>query len=254
VKRALQLAAPRAWLSLIAFIALIALIGGGRGAQPAPIDNKKTNAAAHVEDRSDPTEWSLLHAAAGGAREALGVLARYYQDHQAWDEFSAVRSRMLEHVAPGPGPVPGGPFPRIGLPRDHPKAPTVLSRWLNRADLPELFEAAQVSQRDLEAKLRALPPSAANRTRLADVLCSELLFAEAAKLYEQALADHEQAHTRERLHDVRRILTGNRTWISGPGSELSEPRPYGRLASQASPHEAAFYMLLYPTIRQMLRG
>jgi hypothetical protein len=218
----------KAWLSVIAFIALIAWIGGGRGAQPAPIDNQKTNAAADVEDRSDPAEWSLLHAAAG-AKEALGALARYYQDHQAWDEYSAVRSRMLESVPPGPGPVPGGPFPRIGLPRDHPGAPTVLSRWLDKAALPELFEATQVGQRELEAKLRALPPSAANRTRLADVLCSELLFAAAAKLYEQALADHEQPHARERLHDVRRILAGNRSWMSAPAnhrdSKESEPRP-----------------------------
>jgi hypothetical protein len=190
-------------------IALIALIGCGRGAEAAPIDSRRMNAAAHAEDRGDPAEWSLLHAAAGGTLGALGTLARYYQDHQAWDEFSAVRSRMLEKVPPGPGPIPGGPFPRIGLPRDHPGAPTVLARWLNRADLPELFEAKQVSQRQLEAKLRALPPSAANHTRLADVLCSEVLFAEAARLYEQALAEQEQPHTRARLHDVRCILAGN---------------------------------------------
>jgi hypothetical protein len=77
-------------------------------------------------DPSDPKEWLLLHEVAVASRstaammpqragdEELGVLAalaNYYQDRAAWDEFSTVRSRQLEHVPPGPGPVPGGPFP-----------------------------------------------------------------------------------------------------------------------------------------------
>jgi hypothetical protein len=171
-----------------------------------------TNVAASAEDHSDPVEWSLLHAAAAGASEALGPLARYYEDRQAWDEYSAVRARMLENLPPdrGPGPIPGGPFPRIGRPHDDRRRRTVLSRWLNDAALPELFAKREMTQRALEKSLRALPPSAETRRRLADVLCSELLFAEAATLYEQALADREQPQVRAHLNDVHRIIKGQR--------------------------------------------
>ena len=181
---------------------------------------------ASAAERADREEWSLLHDLAvatpssatstspGGedARDeldALRKLASYYEDHLAWDEFSAVRARQYEHLPRDyRGPPPGGPFPRIGAPIPRQAGPTVLGRWLNRGVLPELFERKQVRQRDLEAKLRAAAPSAVNRSRLADVLCSELRFAEAAHLYELALAEHDDARVRARLADVRRILAG----------------------------------------------
>jgi hypothetical protein len=154
-------------------------------------------------DDTDP-EWSLLeHAARDPA--ALGPLAEHYQQRGAWDEYSAVRSEMLERAPIGPGPAPGGPFPRIGLPHGPGAARTILSRWLDPAILPELFEPTQVTQRELEARLRARGDDA----RLADILCSRLHFAEAAVLYERALArDPGAPRLRARARDVQRILHG----------------------------------------------
>ena len=194
----------RAWL------VLIATIGCRTTAPGTPIDDTGPKAMAVNDDDGDKIEWALLHDATGGTNDVLGPLASYYDQHQAWDEYSAVRARMLDNVPPGPGPAPGGPFPRIGLPRDHAGPNTVLSRWLNAHELPELFQQTQVEQRALEATLRALPPSGETRVRLATVLCSELQFAEAAKVYEQALAEFDDPTARERLADARRILRGHR--------------------------------------------
>lgn len=155
----------------------------------------------------DPREWELLHAVAQRqTNDVLGPLAEYYTQQARWDEMSAVRSRMLASIPPAPGPAPGGPFPRIGVPNDHPGPPTILARWLNATDLPELFAAQQVTQEELEVELRGLPPTRETRVRLATLLCSELRFREAAALYEQALAERDDAGLRSRLADVKKIL------------------------------------------------
>ena len=158
-------------------------------------------------DPGDPTEWQLLSAAAmRQTNDVLGPLAEYYTERARWDEMSAVKSRMLASIPPGPGPAPGGPFPRIGVPNDHPGPPTILARWLNATDLPELYAATQVTQEELEVELRGLPPTRDTRVRLAALLCSELRFREAATLYEQALAERDDAALRRRLADVKKIL------------------------------------------------
>jgi hypothetical protein len=176
-------------------------------APPRAMDSHESKTAAPSRENGDPVEWALLHDAESGTNEGFGPLAGYYERLGAWDEFSAVRSRMLENLKPGPGPIPGGPFPRIGISNERKVAPTVLSRWLNKEEFPELFEESEVNQRQLEAKLRALPPSAANKVRLADLLCSELVFDEAVTLYEQVVAEQgeEAARARRRLDDLHRI-------------------------------------------------
>jgi hypothetical protein len=152
----------------------------------------------------DPEELSLLEAATGGE---LGPLAEYYLARGAFDEYSAVKSRMLENVTPGPGPVPGGPFPRIGAPRTTPRPKTFLGTWINPTDLPELFEKVEVTPRDLEKRLRAElardPKSATVLRRLGDTLCAQLRFADDEVLY-RASGDRR---ARERLADVMRVLT-----------------------------------------------
>src|SRR5690349_15823675 len=76
---------------------------------------------------ADDVEWKLLHDAATTPADSLLALSNFYSEKGAWDEYSAVRGCMLARVKPGPGPAPGGPFPRIGLPREG-ESGTILSR------------------------------------------------------------------------------------------------------------------------------
>lgn len=161
---------------------------------------------------ADRAELALLNQALGDPGR-LGALASFYQQQGAWDEYSAVRSRMLELAPPPthPGPAPGGPFPRIGVPREGARPPTFLGRWLNPTDLPELYEQVQVTSAELERRLRSEldrdPSSAQALVRLGDALCASLRFADAESLYTRAAsAGHQRA--RERLGDLQRVLHG----------------------------------------------
>jgi hypothetical protein len=179
-------------------LVVLALCGCGATSTPARCD--------------DCREWQLLHDAVDGTPASFGALAQFYEQLGAWDEYSAVRTRMLAFVPPGKIPIPGGPFPRIGVPRDGAPPRTVLSRWLNRRDVPELYAETQFAQDALVAQLGEQPASPATTARIADVLCTELRFRDAATLYERALIDlrgDTAATTRAHLDDVRRILRGD---------------------------------------------
>lgn len=198
-----------------------------RGAQP-PLGNVAVTGPERAEGPiADEAEWRLLHAVASDEPDGLGKLASFYESHGAWDEYSAVRVRLLERAAAGRGPAPGGPFPRIGAPRasEVVPPPTVLARWVNRAVLPELFAAREVTLEELERSLSdalaAAPPGyeAGPHVRLGDVLCARLRFAEAARHYDQALGarrgPYELGRVRARRDDVRRILRPEADHIVG---------------------------------------
>src|SRR5438045_9350849 len=100
---------------------------------------------------------------------------------------------MVELLPPqhGRGPIPGGPFPRIGIPRPGERPATVLSRWLNSRDFPELYASPEVSPRDLEKRLRSEQATPHVRIRIADLACIQLRFREALPAYER-LANSER--------------------------------------------------------------
>jgi uncharacterized protein (DUF2164 family) len=154
-------------------------------------------------------EWKLLREVARHGGAGLPALASHYQQLGAWDAYAQVRARMLELAPARPGPAPGGPFPRIGAPRDTPPPNTVLGRWLNATDLPELYEKLEVSPRELERRLRAEeePKSATTLRRLGDLACAQLQFDAGAAYYRQAIVAGDR-RARERLADVTRVLHG----------------------------------------------
>ncbi|MEO8701769.1 MAG: hypothetical protein ABI867_17110 [Kofleriaceae bacterium] len=202
-------------LAVLAFAGVLAF-ACRRGPSGPPIEH---HGIVTTEDEEDDPEWSLLHAATANTVASLAPLAAHYQQHAAWDEFSAARTRMLalaeQTTTPDPGPAPGGPFPRIGIPRTSPRPLTVLGHWwVNPVIVPELYAPTEISPRDLEARLREQlihePKSRELRARLADVLCVELRFALAIQIYEALLAEAKDPALRSRLAAARRIVNGHR--------------------------------------------
>jgi hypothetical protein len=213
----------------VVVLAMLVAVACQRGSQ-GPLRNVAVTGPERPDEPIvDEVEWKLLHAVAMDEAGGLGKLASFYEGHGAWDEYAAVRMRLLERAGAGPGPAPGGPFSRIGAPRPHEAVPppTVLARWVNRAVLPELFAASEVTldelERSLSDALQAAPAGyeAGPHVRLGDVLCARLRFAEAAKHYDQALGarrpPYELARVRARRDDVRRILRPEADHIVGSG-------------------------------------
>lgn len=140
--------------------------------------------------------------------ETLNSLSELYRGH--YDEYSVVRVRMLsiyERSHPHrPGPPPGGPIPRIGLPGYVSTAqspPTILSKWLNAKALPELYGKIQVDQTALEKRLvgawkagatrQPASPEAINAAEQLGVFyCATMQFAKAKPVFESALAAREK--------------------------------------------------------------
>lgn len=140
--------------------------------------------------------------------ETLNSLSELYRGH--YDEYSVVRVRMLEIYERShphrPGPPPGGPIPRIGLPGYVSTAqspPTILSRWLNAKALPELYGKIQVDQTALEKRLvgawkaeatkQPASPEAINAAEQLGVFyCATMQFAKAKPVFESALAGREK--------------------------------------------------------------
>lgn len=131
--------------------------------------------------------------------QALGALAEHYRSRGAGDEASMIHGRMLARVPPGPGPAPGGPFPRIGLPNHDPAKlvpPTLLGRWLNARVVPELYQRDQVTPGACEAARRDVLARAAPGTvdaadahaRLAEILAAQARIRDAIAAYETARA------------------------------------------------------------------
>jgi hypothetical protein len=205
--------------SLTHMLALVLALGACQPGSSLPLQNASAAGPDQTDEPIvDEAEWRLLHDVAREVPGGLEALATFYEGHGAWDEYSAVRVRLLDRAAPGSMPAPGGPFPRIGAPRaaDARIPRTVLGRWVNRAVLPELFAAQELTLEALEkslaeAVLTAAPGyEAGPQVRLGDVLCARLRFVEAAKHYDQALASrrppYELARVRARRDDIRRIL------------------------------------------------
>jgi len=184
------------------------------------VSNVKHPVVGELETADEAIEWKLLRQQAAGEPDALGALASHYGQRQVWDEYSAVRSLMLARAESsttppklGPGPAPGGPFPRIGLPRTAPRPRTVLSRWLNRNELPELYETKEITPRELEAILRQAmtigdpnDPHDKAQLELADLLCVQLRWEEAATIYRALNPTLDSGRVGQRADDVRRIL------------------------------------------------
>ena len=178
--------------------------------EPPTISNTSQTPDVKVADEA---EWRLLAPVYANPDDmtALGALAELYSRRGAWDEYSAVRSRMLLLLPPRTtGPVPGGPFPRIGVPRSDPRPTTVLGRWINPTDLPELYGKPEVSAHELAIQLKASKnPDVRRLVRIGDAVCADLMFAIAEVYYERALRldpDHKRA--RERLADLQRMRDG----------------------------------------------
>jgi hypothetical protein len=200
-------------------VAIAAACGGSGKVEPPAVSNVKQPAVGELETGDETIEWKLLQQAAADP-DGLGTLASYYGQRQAWDEYSAVRSVMLVRAESsshppklGPGPAPGGPFPRIGLPSSTPKPRTVLSRWLNRNELPELYEPKEITLRELEAILHQAmtvgdpnDPHDKVQLELADLLCVQLRWEEAAAIYRALNPTLDNGRVGERYADVRRIL------------------------------------------------
>ena len=167
------------------------------------------SALAHNETTLPPGDPAIL--------PALAALAEHYTSHARWDEMSMLRSRMLALTPPrsGPGPAPGGPFPRIGLPDYDSESPprTLLSRWLNRRVLPELYETPEVSERECESRRRAAVASAPANTRaaadahadLAAILAAQARLTAAITEYERALP--QRPDVQPELTALRAIVT-----------------------------------------------
>lgn len=141
--------------------------------------------------------------------DTLAALALLYADGR-WDEYSVARVRMLhifERSNPGhPGPVPGGPFPRIGLPgytSTAQKPLSILSVWLNRKTLPELYADEQIGTETLGQQLKDQLQAAQKRNaaseetcrkmeKLAAFYCAMMRFTEAEPLFVSALETREK--------------------------------------------------------------
>ena len=153
-------------------------------------------------------ELSLLQSAAKpktspkAETEALSTLAHFYSSHARWDEYSSVRARMLrlyqlQHPEKH-GPPPGGPFPRIGIPTytiEETKPRSLLSRWLNREKLPELYTKEPPDQTALSVSLGQQfighcgednLITAKNLERMAALFCASIKFSDAEPLYSRA--------------------------------------------------------------------
>lgn len=164
---------------------------------------------AHHEATLPPGDPAIL--------TALAALAEHYTSHARWDEMSMLRSRMLALTPPrsGPGPAPGGPFPRIGMPDYDSESPprTLLSRWLNRRVLPELYQTPEVSERECESRRRAAVASAPANTRvaadahadLAAILAAQARLTAAISEYERALL--QRPDVQPELTALRAIVT-----------------------------------------------
>lgn len=171
-------------------------------------------------------EWGLLHdvmmTRGRDPRAELGALASYYQQRGAWDAYASVRMRMLEvatmHWIPGApaAPAPGGPFPRIGASRETAPPATLLGRWLNARDLPELYQSPEVTPSALVRQLngewdRAMQTREERadlhelELRLGDAMCVQLDFENASSFYRRALAGGNQ-RAAGRLDDLARLL------------------------------------------------
>jgi hypothetical protein len=148
---------------------------------------------------------------------SLGALAEHYTQQGHWDEMSVMRGQMLALVPPGPGPAPGGPFPRVGLPNYDSEAMrprTLLSRWLNRRVLPELYQSPEVSPDACEAQRRDAatrapadtPDAAVALARLGAILAAQARLAEALAAYGQALARHPETAAIQAEIDVLQDL------------------------------------------------
>ncbi len=140
--------------------------------------------------------------------ETLNSLSELYKGR--YDEYSMVRVRMLEIYERShphrPGPPPGGPIPRIGLPgymSTAQKPPTVLSKWLNAKALPELYGKVQIDQAALEKRLvgawkaeATKQPASVDAVNAAEQLgvfyCATMQFAKAKPVFESALAAREK--------------------------------------------------------------
>lgn len=137
---------------------------------------------------------------------ALSQLAALYKGR--YDEYSAIRSRILA-LEPLTIPPRGGPFPRIGLPAStydgrKMRPPSLLSRWLNKDRLPELYKSEQVSISELEKSLkiaieqkgstgREIEATDALLEKLGALYCAQARFNEADKVFRAVLADRENA-------------------------------------------------------------
>ncbi len=109
------------------------------------------------------------------------------------------------------GPAPGGPFPRIGAPRAEPPPVTLLGRWLNVVDLPELYQTPEFRPLQLYQQLRVQLGKANDAEvliRIGDVHCARLDFSSCAESYRKALENKKLPRAVERLRDVERIMRG----------------------------------------------
>jgi hypothetical protein len=199
-------------VSRIEAIAIAIVLGACWTSPQGQIEHR--GSAAVTTERSGP-EWTALARLAAGDGDALGTLSELYTQLRAWDEYSVVRAQMLALSEFGLGPAPGGPFPRIGAPRADAVPVTVLGRWLNRRDVPELYAAKEVTPRELEAVLQAKltggPEQPRLLFRLAGLSCIQLKFRPAIDIYKEVLkslapSDPLAVRTRALLADVRAIV------------------------------------------------
>jgi|SRR5579883_1212997 len=147
----------------------------------------------------------------------LSELAALYNQHSRFDEYSMIRTRMLniflkEHDN-HPVPLPGGPFPRIGLKSySSTKAnpPSLLSRWLNQQKLPELYNEEQLPVKKCEENLQHLLHTAEQKTKdslktitqlnkLATLYCAMTEFSQAEPLYRQAFSIGKKISNHNRI-------------------------------------------------------
>lgn len=197
---------------------VLVLVACGPSGRSAPPSNRG-NAPAQIEDpmwHQLRDEWQLLHDLMAiepptSIEPALGALAEHYQQRGAWDEYSTARARLLELAPKNIIPAPGGPFPRIGAPRDGARPATLLGRWLNDKDLPELYGKPEVTPIELALSLRERlggADQAQIKLRLGDALCAQLAFRAAIGMYREAVAEGNLPRAADRAADVERILRG----------------------------------------------
>jgi hypothetical protein len=158
------------------------------------------------------TEFQLLKSVASNEKtrktsnleSSLAALARFYSESNRWDEYSAIRTRMSEvYIKENPKwrpPLPGGPYPRIGMPgyKIEKTAPrSILSRWLNPKNLPNCYREEESTFEEYEKqfeqalanalKTKDLPKTAEALEALAGLYCGQAKFAQGESLYLRVL-------------------------------------------------------------------